>query len=442
MATKQASGRPAFVRVEDFLAEVRGNVKTAEANTEPGSQGGPTTHPVKSVEDNTRDATEGARSAENTKDVKGDQGKPSVDSTPEASAKKAAAKQAGGPGAEDHLQLGTTVAATGEDPENETNKAKPGKDDPGSSHPARTDNTALDGMKYAQSLQEVPLEKLAESLQDIGNSICADLVAQGVETDATKQAQAGDKPNTQQQQPTTKLASVDPALAQQVGWQMAGILTGTLDKKASDAMVVDTIAGIIKAGEDDADRVAGWLNDYFHTKNAQQKRGEGPPMMPPGGGGGGGGGDAAMAAALGGGGAPGGMEDPAAAGAGGGAPGGGAPGGGAPGGGGGGGLQEMLAQLGISEEELMAAIEEEAAQGGMGQGQGAPPPPPGGGGAMPGAGAAPAGASPGGGPGAGMEVAAGDRSGKASPPTKEAVASYVREVVGRSRAQKAAAAAK
>jgi len=434
MATKQASGRPAFATVESFLSEVRGNVKAAEAHTEPGSIGGATTHPVKSVDDNTSAATEGARSAENTKDVKKDQGSPSVDSTAEAKAKTAALKRAGGPGAEDHLQLGTTVAATGEDPENETGKAKPGKDDPGSSHPARTDNASLDGFKYAGDLQNAPLTKLAEMLQDLGDAICADLTVQGVEV-----KQAGDGTVTQVAPAQQKQAGqIDPALAQQVGWQMAGILTGTLDKQATDAVVVEQIDTIIKFAEDDADRTAAWLGDFFAQKQAQaraQKRAE--AGLPPEAAAGGGGGGEDIAAALGGGGAPGGAppEDPAA-------------GGGLPpeagGEAGGGGLQALLEQLGISEEELMAAIQEEAAGGGA---PGGPPAPGGEGGAPagpggPGGGLPPEAAGmPPGGAGAGMEVAAGDRRGRAAtPPPKEAVASYVREVVSRSRAQKAAAA--
>ncbi len=78
-----STARQSLSTIESFLATIGGE-KVAEANTEAGSQGGATSHPVKSVEDNTRPAAEGARSAENTKDVKKDQGDPSVDATPEA----------------------------------------------------------------------------------------------------------------------------------------------------------------------------------------------------------------------------------------------------------------------------------------------------------------------------------------------------------------------
>lgn len=66
--------------IDQFLQAVKSNVKyAAEAHTEPGSIGGATTHPVKDVDDSTEEASEGDRSAENTADVKADQGKPSVE---------------------------------------------------------------------------------------------------------------------------------------------------------------------------------------------------------------------------------------------------------------------------------------------------------------------------------------------------------------------------
>jgi hypothetical protein len=149
--------------IEQFIGTVGARQKQAEANTEPGSIGGATSHPVKNVDDRTEPAKEGARSKENTTDVKEDQGKLSVESAPEATAKSAAALLAGfakkaegggavstpGSAADDHLQIGTNVQPTGDDKSNETSSAKAGKEDPGSTHPARTDNTALDGHKYA-----------------------------------------------------------------------------------------------------------------------------------------------------------------------------------------------------------------------------------------------------------------------------------------------------
>lgn len=156
--------------IDRFLQEVAAEKRAAEAHTEPGSVGGGTTHPVKNVDDSTEEATEGARAAENTADVKADQGPASVESTPEnVAAKKASArkqavdgKSEGGsinpPGtaSEDQLQIGTKKEPTGQDPAVETSSAKAEKEDAtggrlgNTTHPARTNNGELDGYKYAE----------------------------------------------------------------------------------------------------------------------------------------------------------------------------------------------------------------------------------------------------------------------------------------------------
>ena len=160
--------------IESFLQQIGGQIKSAEAHTEPGSIGGETEHPVKDVDDKTEVAQTGDRASENESDVKEDQGEAGVDSTPEAKAaahvarllkgaatsggqqaltpgnqtgkkmlrKKAEGGAAATPGsaADDQLQIGTNKQPTGDDPANETGSAKGGKEDPGTDHPARTDN--------------------------------------------------------------------------------------------------------------------------------------------------------------------------------------------------------------------------------------------------------------------------------------------------------------
>lgn len=405
-----STARRGLATVESFLDEVK--EKVGAAHTEPGSQGGETTHPVKSVDDNTRDATTGARSAENAKDIKKDQGKPSVDSTPEATAKKA---DGGGTASEDQLQIGTKKGPTGTD----VPATKPGKEDPGTTHPAKTDNDALNGGKYAGDVNTMPREKLASMVGDLGNEILADIVTMVTPSKAAAAAPASPAPAA----PKTA-AAVDPAAAQQAGWDMASLAAGKIDKQAADAMVINTITQIIKEAEADADRVVTYLRDYYTEQQTKAADGMG---------GGGGGDPAAMAAAMGGGGG----GDPAASG---GKPeGGGDPtgGGGDPAAGGGGGqdiIMQLCQQLGITPEELEQALAAE--QGGGGQAGGGMPPPGagGGGGAMP-TSAAGGGMPPGGGapPQGGMEVAASAKT----EVQKEAVA-YVMEVVGRYRQKLAA----
>ena len=331
------SAQESMWTIDRFIQEVGAAEKRAEeAHTEPGSIGGETSHPVKNVDDRTQVAQEGSRSAENTADVKEDQGKPSVENAPEASSEgtiKASAfdlsrfakpipgrtkkaeegKSQGGavmtPGsaADDHMQIGTNVQPTGEDPSVETSSAKAGKEDPGSSHPARTDNEQLDGHKYsADQLANMPLEKLAGMVSDLGNDLCAALAVEEPHRATTKRAaDAGDL--------------TDAQVAHQAGWELAGLLTGNFDKKAADNLVENTLQEIIKTAEDDADRVATFLDSYYHglkeASAVKEAEGEMPPMdpsqMPPPPGGGlpmgdaggpppGGGGEEEMLSALGG----------------------------------------------------------------------------------------------------------------------------------------------
>ena len=83
------SAQQSMATIDQFLQKV-GSVKVAEDPlSEPGSIGGETSHPVKKVDDRLQTATEGARSSENSKDVKEDQGAPSVENAPEAKAASA-----------------------------------------------------------------------------------------------------------------------------------------------------------------------------------------------------------------------------------------------------------------------------------------------------------------------------------------------------------------
>lgn len=446
--------------IDQFLATV-GSVKTAsEKNadsplSEPGSIGGETSHPVKKVDDRLEKAKEGERSAENSKDVKEDQGAPSVENAKEASTKSAAsifkvanafAKKAEGavstPGSaeDDHISSTLKVAPTGEDSANETNSAKAGKEDKeqggmgGTKHPASTENDALDGHKYAA---DTPLEKLAADMRNIGNSLLASIhnVYQGNGVAPPAQTKtAAQVPQGQQKQ------AGDPQLAYFVGHELAGLINGTFDKKAADEMVHHTLTGVIKQASDEADMFCTYADHYF----AKQAEGEaedpaaggGDPMAGGGGdpaaGGGGGGGEEEMMAALGGGAGGG---DPMAGG-----------GGGDPMGGGGGDeeaaqLAQILEQLGVTPEQLEQAL---AAQGGGGAG-GAGGDPMGGGGMgggdPMGGGGAPPPAPPGGGggmPGMETQANAGGRKQNVGN-TKVAaadIANHIREIVSRSRGRR------
>ena len=418
--------------IDRFLQEVGTTEKrAAEANTEPGSVGGATEHPVKDVDDLTEDAKEGFRSAENESDVKADQGEASVENTPEnVAAKKAmdgksedASVNPPGTASEDQLQIGTKKEPTGQDPSVETSSVKGEKEDPASAgdgsvghsaHPARTNNSELDGFKYA----EMKTNDLAKVASDMGNSLLAQL------------AQADQAPAP------AKVAGDTADVAGQAGWELAGLLSGDFDKQAADALVQSSLEEIIQTASDDAEKVAEFLHNYAAEKQAmgEMPAGVDPAML------GGEGEDPMMGGEPGGdpmmGGDPG--EDPMM---------GGDPaadpaammGGEEMGGGEEGGLEQLAAvleSLGISPEELEAAM---AAQGGMGgEEMGGMPPeeggmPPGAEGGMPPE-AAPddtAGEVP------GMEVEAADKLRKQAAAKKgsavKATRDYIQEVLERSR---------
>lgn len=132
-----------FDELRSFLAEVETQqekaasakkTKKAEANTEAGSYEGGTSHPVKAVDDQTEDAHEGERSSENSSDVKKQVPGGGVDSSTDNPPKQEGQQ----------YDVGISSAATGEDPAHEDDY-KGTKEDPGTSHPAKTE----DGEKYS-----------------------------------------------------------------------------------------------------------------------------------------------------------------------------------------------------------------------------------------------------------------------------------------------------
>jgi len=346
--------------VNDFIKsagilEKRASYKAAgEPLSEPGSQGGETEHPVRTIDDNMHTAPEGFRFDENTRDVNEDQGAPGVQKAPEAthgSGLKAAAHDLSrfarprnkyanertgtpinqpGSAEEDQYNLGLRAAPTGDDPSVETSSAKAGKEDGQyhgpSAHPARTDNEALDDHKYAGDLYRLPIPHLQKLSADLGNALCERFAREipGYAQQTQKYASDG-------------YAMSDAQVAQQAGWEAAGVAMQDFDKMSVDAAVHQRIAGTIKIATDLADDVADFLDVFYQTqKEAYEKLAEGEEMgsdpsmmMPPpdgggvpmGGEGGGeemlgdgmgegdmGGGDEAMMSALGGHGEPDGDE--------------------------------------------------------------------------------------------------------------------------------------
>lgn len=278
--TKQAS---VVDTIDNMLASIDARVgaeKTAEeSNTEAGGYQGPTTHPVKDEDDRTEDAQEGARSQENSEDVKADQGSPSVDSTPE----KAAARKKQALGDQDKVQLniGTEQSATGEDSKVETDSAKDGKEDGGyqgaSTHPARTDNEELDGHKYAGSINQ--LRAAIKQASDVGNDALAAISVESHD-EIKKQAQSQLKERGQDPEKIAAAQGGNKSSAKQAGADLADAVAGTgqvdgHDKQAQSAQVIEDLAQTILTAYSMADKTAEFLGGYFEAVSENQKQAQG-----------------------------------------------------------------------------------------------------------------------------------------------------------------------
>ena len=282
--------------IDRFLQEVAATEKkAAEAHTEPGSVGGPTQHPVKDVDDSTEDASEGERSAENEADVCADQGPPCVDNTEEnVAAKKAVDGKSEdgsvnppGTASADQLQIGTKKEPTGEEPAVETSSAKGGKEDPGSSHPARTDNEQLDSLKYA----EMNTEELSKVAADLGNVLLAGLSKSAASCSSHNSDSDDDDDDSDEKEAELKgdqhkldadgdgkIEGSDLAelrkddddddekeatdLAGQAGWELAGLLSGDFDKEAANSLVHASLVDMISTASSDAEKVAEFVTAY------------------------------------------------------------------------------------------------------------------------------------------------------------------------------------
>jgi hypothetical protein len=269
--TKQAA---AYTTIESVLNALKGSTKIAEeSHTEAGGHDGPTTHPVKNEDDGTEEASTGARAKENEKDVKEDQGEPGV------TGKETKAFDIN----QDSVQLNinTKNRATGEDPENETGRAKGGKEDGGyqgaSSHPARTDNSEIDGHKWANvgfAQQLRAYRQAVKTAEDKSNDALASIAsfAHG----ATKEKVAAIQKAATDNKPAEPAAPADTP--RQAGAKLAqAMLTGTVDghdKQAEFAEVVSDIHATILAGYRAADQTIGYLQGL---QKAAEEGGEEDP---------------------------------------------------------------------------------------------------------------------------------------------------------------------
>lgn len=294
----------AYSSIDKLLSEIEGQTKTGEqSHTEAGGYQGETEHPVKKEDDRTEEAYEGSRSRENEEDVQEDQGAAGVDGEPVSKAGESQKEGLNLPGNQDDVQMdiGVTSKATGEDSQNETERAKPGKEDGGgyqgaSTHPARTDNDDLDGHKWSEDCRQI-LDRVKKA-EDLGTDILATLSVRA-SADIQKKAQevrkdngffkgangetqspgdgqkTGDDQSQTQDQGQQKDAQEQ---GQQAGSDLAQSVmdkVASMDKQAVYGQVVEDWAQTIQAAYKMADNVAGFYSGLVEgAKGQQQKKGE------------------------------------------------------------------------------------------------------------------------------------------------------------------------
>ena len=339
---------------------------------DPGTYVGSSSHPTASVDNNVQNASEGERAREYEADIKKQQGALAVDNTPELSQE--------GRQNEVQLNIGTNSKATGEDPAAEKDY-KGTKDDPGTSHPAKTN----DGEKYSS----VSFKEAREVAGNLGNDILANLInfgtsqltkqsempaflkakIEGKKEDSDEKSENSGKLKGNQHKLDTdndgkiegsdlKALREDKAAAFKAGYELAEHLG--MDKAAAEASVREVCANTIREADEMADLLVGFLSTKASAADPMEEAAEGEDHSAAGDAESGAGGAPAGLESMMAGGDAGGAVDPAAMGGEMGEEMGGAPGEDEA-------VQELamaLEELGIPPEALLQALQSGAAGGG------------------------------------------------------------------------------
>ena len=248
LADEIQTEKQAAARVKQAAARVK---QAGPTPSDPGGYQGASSHPTTQIDNNVQNASEGARSSENESDVKDEVGKPSVNSASDAKP---------GESQDQQVQVGTKKSPTGEDPATEDDY-KGTKDDPGTSHPATTE----DGEKYGS----VSFKEAHSRATTLANDILADL-ANGFGSQLNK-GQTKQAAPAQPQQPSLLAkasAAVKPATDQavQAGYELAAALG--VEKTAAQVAVQSCIDQTIRDAQLDADLFGGYMTAF-------QKKAEG-----------------------------------------------------------------------------------------------------------------------------------------------------------------------
>lgn len=254
---------------------------------DPGTYVGSSSHPTASVDNNVQNASEGERAREYEADIKKQQGALAVDNTPELSQE--------GRQNEVQLNIGTNAKATGEDPSAEKDY-KGTKDDPGTSHPAKTN----DGEKYSS----VSFKEAREVAGNLGNAILANLInfgtsqltkqsempaflkakIEGKKEDSGEKSENSGKLKGNQNKLDTdndgkiegsdlKALREDKAAAFNAGYELAEYLG--MDKAAAEASVREVCANTIREADEMADLLVGFLSTKAAAADPMEEAAEG-----------------------------------------------------------------------------------------------------------------------------------------------------------------------
>lgn len=295
------SAKNSLATIEDFLRAVGSlRKRAADPLSEPGNlEGEESDHPSAKVDDGLHEPPpEGELAKDNSRRIREMLGDNSTESAKSSAARRKRAEddededdsddEYGYPGE-------MTVAPTMEDPDYDSNKVKDTKDDPGSEHPARTDNPEVgDKKKYAWD--KMSMEKLAAEFARLGESLCADVAAlSGLPLtkdalDALSQldeqalaAQAGWEvaQSLAQEKAAQELSELEKLAALESPWGLDQ--EENLDKQAADALIRDHILEVIKSAEDAAVATASFLDGYLDTflKAAQEEAAAAGEAIPP-----------------------------------------------------------------------------------------------------------------------------------------------------------------
>ena len=276
--------RSLFAQLNALAEEINGGAEKSAAQkkvagptpADPGGYQGASSHPSTSVDNDVQSASTGARASEYEADIKKQQGAPAVDNTPEMSQE----------GRQDEVQLNinTNAKATGEDPAAE-HDYKGDKDDPGTSHPAKTN----DGEKYSH----VSFKEARDRCSNLGNDILAHLINFGgnkvkaadelkgdqhkLDVDNDGKIEGSDLAALRSGEKSESHCDDDDddkkEAAYRAGYELAAALG--VEKQAAEAAVRDVCANTLREADEMADLFIGFANEKSAGEDPMEEAAEG-----------------------------------------------------------------------------------------------------------------------------------------------------------------------